>query len=674
MALVITIVVIIILAMVTITFLFGEGGIITKTREAAKMSQIEEVREKLEMATGTAIIDGKGHTTIDDYFDLIEEEGIIGNKDSDTSDNGDGTYDVTTSDGFIFQVMPVPEKDNADDILIDYVGEATGPRIREIKGTTTTNSATIEVIAENAENATYKYEYKKEGENDWITVEGQNESSCTIEGLEENVIYNIRVTVEVASGGNKGTATRETSVRTGKMPSGAITFENVVWQGDGTASIVVNTSVEGYTIQYQIVETGSITNPEEELEAGEWKPVENGGNITGIKHHQTVYARLWDGTNGSSYASVDVKDEIAPQSATIELSSISITAGTTVTATVTHNDKESGAEITNCKYIWNTSSTELGTDSSSYAEGSFSSNGQEISKVLSSKGTYYLHVLTVDKAGNAIETVSDGITVIQLVTSVSVSPTSVTLEEGQTRQLTVTVNPETADNRNVTWSSSNSNIASVSSNGLVTAKQAGSANITVTAADGSGKSATCKVTVEVAKPTVQEILEEGDYVYYTDKNGTRRTCVVLYDNSSSYGIEIITMDTVTNIELGNGTGSNDGIDDVTYFTTAMNSYNNAISTLNARASAFNNSTYSTRARCVGSVPNNINSQSGTSSYQGYSMRVTDENYVTDWNQMTLLGIEDLNDDYYWLASRFSNSRSYGNAYFIRVVGSYRIWN
>ncbi len=171
-ALVITIVVIIILAMITIVFIFGENGLLLKAQEAKKMSEIENTREKLEMATGTAIIDGKGTTTIDDYFEIIENEEIIGNKETDTDDNGDGTYDVVTEDGLIFEVMPVPEKDNADDILIDYKGEATGPRIKNVNATTTTNSATIEVEAENAENAVYKYEYKKEGEDNWQTVEG----------------------------------------------------------------------------------------------------------------------------------------------------------------------------------------------------------------------------------------------------------------------------------------------------------------------------------------------------------------------------------------------------------------------------------------------------------------------------------------------------------------------
>ena len=131
-ALVITVVIIIILAMVTINFLFGEDGIVTKAQEAVKMSNIESTREKLEMATATAIADGLGETSIDEYFDILVEEEIIGNKESDTVDNQDGTYDIITNDGFVFGTTPIPDKDNADDILLEYVGDAKGPRIRNI--------------------------------------------------------------------------------------------------------------------------------------------------------------------------------------------------------------------------------------------------------------------------------------------------------------------------------------------------------------------------------------------------------------------------------------------------------------------------------------------------------------------------------------------------------------
>lgn len=82
-------------------------------------------------------------------------------------------------------------------------------------------------------------------------------------------------------------------------------------------------------------------------------------------------------------------------------------------------------------------------------------------------------------------------------TSVSVYPSSVTLTEGQSRYLTATVYPSNAS-QSVTWTSSNANIASVSSSGKVTAVNAGTAIIT--AKTSSGKSATCTVTCKAAIP------------------------------------------------------------------------------------------------------------------------------------------------------------------------------
>lgn len=80
------------------------------------------------------------------------------------------------------------------------------------------------------------------------------------------------------------------------------------------------------------------------------------------------------------------------------------------------------------------------------------------------------------------------------VTGVSVSPTSVSLETGGTRQLTPTISPSNATNQAVSYSSSNENVAVVNSDGLITATGAGTATITVTTDDG-GKTATCSVSV-----------------------------------------------------------------------------------------------------------------------------------------------------------------------------------
>lgn len=86
------------------------------------------------------------------------------------------------------------------------------------------------------------------------------------------------------------------------------------------------------------------------------------------------------------------------------------------------------------------------------------------------------------------------------VTGVTLDKTSASVEAGQTLQLTATVAPTNADNKNVSWSSNNPTVANVDQNGLVTAYSAGNATITVTTEDGS-KTATCTVTVtEPAAP------------------------------------------------------------------------------------------------------------------------------------------------------------------------------
>ena len=83
----------------------------------------------------------------------------------------------------------------------------------------------------------------------------------------------------------------------------------------------------------------------------------------------------------------------------------------------------------------------------------------------------------------------------KLVTSVILDESELTIEKNFTEQLTATVAPDDADNLSLTWTSDNEEVATVDENGLVTAVSVGEANITATAADGSGVTATCKVTV-----------------------------------------------------------------------------------------------------------------------------------------------------------------------------------
>ena len=82
-----------------------------------------------------------------------------------------------------------------------------------------------------------------------------------------------------------------------------------------------------------------------------------------------------------------------------------------------------------------------------------------------------------------------------LVTDVTVQPAELSLKTDATYQLSVAVLPSNADDRSVEYTTSNAAVATVSASGLVTAKGPGSATITVAAKDGSGKKATCTVTV-----------------------------------------------------------------------------------------------------------------------------------------------------------------------------------
>ena len=86
-------------------------------------------------------------------------------------------------------------------------------------------------------------------------------------------------------------------------------------------------------------------------------------------------------------------------------------------------------------------------------------------------------------------------TPIVAVTGVKLDTSSTNMYVGSSRNLTATVSPTNATNKNVTWATSNSSIVSVTQSGTVTANAIGTATITVTTEDG-GYTATCTITVK----------------------------------------------------------------------------------------------------------------------------------------------------------------------------------
>ncbi|MBQ8503843.1 MAG: Ig-like domain-containing protein [Clostridia bacterium] len=103
-------------------------------------------------------------------------------------------------------------------------------------------------------------------------------------------------------------------------------------------------------------------------------------------------------------------------------------------------------------------------------------------------------VITCASTDNPMIKYSYNLRVYILPTGVTLNKKSVSVYEGNTRQLTATISPADASNKKVTWSSSDKSIATVNSKGVVTAKKPGTVYITCTTVKG-GFTARCKVKV-----------------------------------------------------------------------------------------------------------------------------------------------------------------------------------
>jgi len=98
------------------------------------------------------------------------------------------------------------------------------------------------------------------------------------------------------------------------------------------------------------------------------------------------------------------------------------------------------------------------------------------------------------------------------VTGISLDKTTASLFVNNTKQLTATVEPSDACNSNVSWSSSNEAVATVSNTGLITAVGVGTATITVTTEE-NGFTAICTAYISLKTGIPQLNAETGAYLY-----------------------------------------------------------------------------------------------------------------------------------------------------------------
>ena len=106
--------------------------------------------------------------------------------------------------------------------------------------------------------------------------------------------------------------------------------------------------------------------------------------------------------------------------------------------------------------------------------------------------------ITIYSKADKKKTCKIKVTVGTPVTKVKLNKTKANLNVGKSLTLKTTLSPKKPSNKGIIWKSSNTKIATITSKGVVKAKKAGTVKITATAKDGSGKKATCKVTVKKA--------------------------------------------------------------------------------------------------------------------------------------------------------------------------------
>jgi uncharacterized protein YjdB len=217
------------------------------------------------------------------------------------------------------------------------------------------------------------------------------------------------------------------------------------------------------------------------------------GLVTGVAAGTATLTATSEGKSGTATVTVTA---VPVASVTVSPASSSVTAGQTVQLSATLKDS-AGNALTGRVVTWASSATGVATVSASGL----------VTGVTAGSAT--LTATSEGKSGTATVTVT-----VVPVASVAVTPSSASVQAGQTVQLTATpkdANGNALTGRTVAWATSNAAVATVSASGLVTGVVAGTATITATS---EGKSGSAAITVSVAPPPPPH---SG---YYVATNGT----------------------------------------------------------------------------------------------------------------------------------------------------------
>ena len=148
----------------------------------------------------------------------------------------------------------------------------------------------------------------------------------------------------------------------------------------------------------------------------------------------------------------------------------------------------------------------------------------------------------------------------KLIETIKLDAAALTLNKGKKKTIRIqSITPADATDKTVKWTSANEKIAAVDQNGVITATGKGTTTITAAAADGSGRKATCRITVKV--PVTKITLDKTALTLVKGKTAALKVKTVTPSDANNKSVtwtssnkKIVTVDTKGNIKaIGKGT-------------------------------------------------------------------------------------------------------------------------
>ena len=350
---------------------------------------------------------------------------------------------------------------------VTYEKAVTGVKLDKSAETLTVGGTTTLTAIITPDNATNK-EVTWKSSNEKVATVDQS-GKVTAVGAGEATI-----TVTTADGGHKATCTVTVNEKAEDVKVTDITI-------NGSANMKVN---EEQTLSASVTPDNA-TNKKVVWSSSDitTATVNEDGKVTALKEGPvTITATAADGSETKKEFNINISEAEVP------VESVSLRGELELTV-------DEGATLTEEVVPSNASNKNVTWKSDNEAIATVTADGYVVGK---SAGKATITVTTED----GDHTATCKVTVINAVVPVTDLSVRETLEltVGQTETLEATITPSNATNKSVTWESSNSDVATVDSNGKVVAQKAGTTTITVKTAD-ENHTATCTVTVKGADKT-----------------------------------------------------------------------------------------------------------------------------------------------------------------------------